>query len=137
MTTAKRNRSIRIALLTIFILMVAAWNGLRLGETIFFWKTLDKYGAHPLYIAISAGVWLITGLLLGWGVWVGKAWGWAAALGCTIGYTTWYWFDRLVLQKSHANWPFVLIANIVFLAIIFLILFSRSTRFFFKRSANE
>jgi len=137
MNSVKRSRSIGITLLVIFVFWLAVWNGLRLGETIFFWKTLEKYGSHPLYIAISGAVWLIIGLLVAVGLWLGKAWAWAATLGGTAGYTAWYWFDRLVLQKPRANWPFVLIVNIVFLLIIFTILFSRQTRSFFKRDAYE
>ena len=130
-------RLVRVIILAMLVLVVAIWNGLRLGETIFFWKTLEYYGAHPLYIAISGGVWLIIGLLLAWGLWLGKSWGWAGALGGTVGYSAWYWFDRLVLQQPHANWPFVLVANLVSLLVIFAILFSRRTRLFFKRDANE
>ena len=93
-------RPLRINFLVLLILAVAVWNGLRLGETIFFWKTLAKYGAHPLYIAISGAVWIIAGLLLAWGLWLGKAWGWAATLVGTVGYTAWYWFDRLVIART-------------------------------------
>ena len=137
MISAKRVRSTGITILAIFVFLLAAWNGLRLGETIFFWKTLKTYGAHPLYIAISGGVWFIAGLLLFWGLWFGKPWGWASALGGTVGYFAWYWFDRLVLEQPRVNWPFVLVADIVFLLFIFAILFSRRTRLFFKRDAYE
>ena len=130
-------RPFRVICLVLIVAFYTAWNGLRLGETIFFWKTLGQYGAHPLYIAISGTVWLIAGLLIVWGLWLGKAWGWAAALGGTVGYTTWYWYDRLVVQKPHANWPFVLIGNIIFLLLIFTILFSRKTRRFFKKDTYE
>ena len=130
-------RPLRIYFLILLVVGVIAWNGLRLGEAIFFWKTLEEYGAHPLYIAVSAGVWLIAGLMLVPSLWIGKAWGWAAVLGGSVGYIAWYWFDRLVLQKPHANWPFVLIAQIVFLLIIFIILFSRKTKFYFERDSNE
>ena len=130
-------RPLRILVLAIFVVLFSIWNGLRLGETIFFWQTLGTYGAHPLYIAISGGVWMITGLLLVRGLWLGKAWGWAAALVGTVGYTTWYWFDRLVLQKPHANWPFIMIIDFVFLLIIQLILLSSKTRRFFQRDTYE
>jgi hypothetical protein len=130
-------RPFHVIFLAIIVVIYAVDNGLRLGETIFFWNTLEEYGAHPLYIVISGGVWLIAGLFLVWGLWQGKTWGWAAALVGTFGYTAWYWFDRLVLQKPHANWPFVLIANIVFLLLIFMILFSQKTRLFFQRDAYE
>jgi hypothetical protein len=137
MPSPKTKRPIRVKFLSLFLLAVAVWNGLRLGETIFYWKTLGQFGAHPLYIAISGAVWLVSGLLLVWGLWLGKAWGWVSALGGTVGYTAWYWYDQLVVQKPHANWPFVLIGNIVFLLLIFTILFSRKTRRFFKRDTYE
>jgi hypothetical protein len=132
-----RKRTVGVTCLAIIIVFAIVWNGLRLGETIFFWKTLEKYGAHPLYIAISSGLWLLLGLVLFVGLWLGKAWGWAAALVGTIGYSAWYWFDRLVMQKPHANWPFVLIANLAFLLIILMILMSTKTRRFFKRDVYE
>jgi hypothetical protein len=137
MTSPKNKRPIRVYFLAVVVICLAAWNGLRLGEAIFFWKTLVIYGAHPLYIGISGAVWLVTGLLIVWGFWAGKAWAWAVMLGGTICYTAWYWIDRLLLQKPHANWPFVLIADIIFLLMIFAILFSHSTRSFFKREAYE
>jgi hypothetical protein len=128
---------VRVYLLAIIFLWLAAWNGLRLGETIYFWKTLETYGAHPLYIAISGAIWLMTGLLLAGGIWRGKTWGWVAMLVGIVGYTAWYWFDRLVIQEPPANWPFVLIVNIVILLVLFTILFLPKTRRFFKRDANE
>jgi hypothetical protein len=132
-----KKRPFRVICLAVIVAFYTAWNGLRFGETIFFWKTLGQYGAHPLYIAVSGAAWLCAGLLLVSGLWIGKVWGWVAMFGGTVGYTAWYWFDRLIMQKPHANWPFVLIANIVFLLIIFTILFSRKTRRFFKRDAYE
>jgi hypothetical protein len=129
-------RPFRVICLALIAVFGAAWNVMRLGETIFFWGTLDKYGGHPLYIAISAVIWIIAGLLIAWGLWLGKAWGWAAALGGIVGYTAWYWFDRLVVQEPLANWLFVLIVNIIFLLILLPILLSSKTRRFFKRDAN-
>jgi hypothetical protein len=137
MTDAKKTRPIGITVLSILVLWLAAWNGLRLGEATVFWKTLGEYGAAPLYISASGGVWLIAGLFLVWGLWKGKTWGWVSTFAGTIGYTAWYWFDRLVLQKPHANWPFVLVANIVLLLLILVILFSHPTRRYFQRDAYE
>jgi predicted PurR-regulated permease PerM len=136
MINANRNRPIRILLLALFVLILPAWNALRLGETIFFWKTLAHYNGNPLYIAISASFWIIAGLVIAWGLWLGEAWGWAATLAGIIGYTTWYWFDRLVVQEPPANWSFVLIVNIIFLLILLAILLSSKTRRFFKREPN-
>jgi hypothetical protein len=137
MSSSETRRPTRVILLALIVLAVATWNGLRLGDAIFFWKTLEAYNSHPLYISISGGIWLISGLFLFWGIWMRKAYGWMATLIGTITYSAWYWFDRLFLQESHANWPFVLILNIIFLLLILLILFSNKTRRFFLRNAYE
>ena len=126
-----------ITFLAVFVICAAAWNGLRLGEAIFFWKTFAGYGAYPLYILLSGGFWLIAGLLLLWGLWQGKTWGWLAAIGCAAGYTIWYWVDRLVLQQPHANWPFALVANIVLLLLFLIPLCLSNTRLFFQRDIYE
>lgn len=133
----RRSRPIGVTYLAIFLFILAIWNGLRLGETIFFWKTLKGYGANPIYISASSGVWFIIGLFLVWGLWLGKNWGRAAVIGGLAAYTAWYWFDRLALQAPHANWPFILFMNIVLILSIFGILFSKQTRQFFKRVGDE
>jgi hypothetical protein len=135
MTREKIIRPARIYILVIIIFWIAGWNGLRLGETIFFWSTLRAYGAFPLYIAISGGTWLVVSSFLAWSLLQGKAWGRLALLFTTLGYIAWYWFDRLVLQQPHANWPFVLVANFFFLVLIIFILFSQRTTNYFKREA--
>ncbi len=128
---------IRVYFLLLLVLVVAAWNGLRLGEALYFWKTLNEYGAHPLYISMSGGIWLIIGLVLAWSLWRGKTWGWLSTILATAGYSCWYWFDQLVLQEPHTNWPFVLTTNIILVLIILFILFSRKTRRFFMRHTHE
>ncbi len=130
-------RPVRVVCLAILVVFAVVWNGLRLGETFFFWKTLEKYGVHPLYIAVSGGFWIFIGLVLCWGFWQGKPWGWSAVLGGIIAYEIWFWFDRLVMQKPHANLPFLMITNLVFLLIIFTILLSNRTRLFFKKDVYE
>jgi predicted permease len=128
---------VRVRILSLLALAVAAINGLRLGEAIFLWKTLKEYGASPLYISVSGGIWLILGLILVWGFWLGISWAGMATVYGTAGYTAWYWFDRSILQGPHANWPFVLLINIIILVMIFGILFSLRMTRFFKRDVHE
>jgi hypothetical protein len=130
-------RPVRVNILALLVLAVAASNGLRLDKAVFFWKTLEQYGAYPLYICMSGGFWFITGLFLVWGLWQGKAWGQIAAISGTAGYTFWYWLDRLILQEPHSNWLFALISNIIILVMILFILFSDRTRRFFKKDVYE
>ena len=136
-SSPETKRPVRVTILALTVLVVAAINGLRLGEALFFWKTLVEYGAHPLYIAISGGFWFVAGLFLTWGVWRGKPWAWITAFGGAAGYTSWYWFDRLILQQPHANWPFALIFTLVSVSLILVILFSHNTKRFFQRDSHE
>jgi hypothetical protein len=137
MTDSRVYRPLRISILAICILWFTALNGLRMGEAIYFWRTLTEYRVSPLYISLSGGLWLIAGLKLVWGLLQGKAWARTAVTCGTILYTFWYWFDRLVLEEPHANWPFVLTANIILLLILFSILFSQKSSLFYKRDAHE
>jgi hypothetical protein len=127
------NRPFRVILLVLLIVCAAGSNGFRLGEAIFFWKTLVEYGAHPLYISLSGGFWLNFGLFTGWGLLFGKKWSRMVAMLGTAGYLSWYWLDRLVLQGQHSNWLFTLFADIFFVIVIIFILFSQKTRLFIQR----
>ena len=137
MTGSNVFRPIRISILGIVILWFTGVNGLRLGEAIYFWRTLGEYQVSSLYISVSGGLWFILGLTLVWAIWQGKAWARMAVTCGTILYTSWYWFDRLVLEEPRANWPFVLISNVILLLIIFSILFSKKSSLFYKRDIHE
>jgi Na+/melibiose symporter-like transporter len=131
-----RNRPIRVTLLALLVLFFALLNLLRLGESIYFWKTLLEYGTQPLYLALSGGFWVIVCFLLVWGLWVGKRWIWLATVIGTVVYSVWYWLDRLLLQQPHTNNAFVLGATVVILLLIFLVLFSSRTRRYFLKESH-
>jgi len=134
MAASKTRRPARVTVLILIVLWLAAWNGIRLGNAIYFWKTLEEYGTHPVYIAISGGFWLLAAVFLARGLWQGKVWARAGTFGGAAGYGSWYWFDRLALQTPHANWLFALVTTVVFLLIVLFILFSpRARQFFSKR----
>jgi hypothetical protein len=138
---SRLRRPQRVNLLICTAFLLAAWNGLRLGEAIVFWQILREYGARPdpIYIAVSSGVWLIAGLILAGGLWLGKSWAWYAALGCAAGYPVWVWFERLALLQPHANWPFELGITLTCLSIVLILLFTRKTISFFQiqRKSDE
>ena len=126
-------RPIRISLLAIATCLFSLWYGIRLVESIRFWKILSEYHMKtgPAYLAASGGFWLVGGLVLVVGLWSGKVWSWFGALSATIGYILWYWFDRLVLQTPHSNWPFALVWSMVGLvAVLGILLSPKSIRFF-------
>jgi hypothetical protein len=122
-------------MLALFVLGLALWNGLRLIQAIGFWSIIIEYRGEPgpLYVAIFGGFWFLAGLSITWGLWQRKTWAWFGALGGAVGYGFWYWFDRLVFQKPHSNWPFAL-ASTVFFVLCFSIMLRRGViQFFFQK----
>ena len=132
-------RPTRVTLLAWLAFAIALWNGIRLVQAIIFRSVLKEYQAAPgpLYAAVSGGFWLLTGLAIAWGLWRGKSWAWFATLGGAAGYGSWYWFDRLILQKPHSNGPFALVTTVVILFVILLILFSPRARKYFSNGKKK
>jgi len=126
-------RPFSVTILLWLVLSLTAWSGLRLYSAIQWWQTLLELASPPgpLYIAISAGVWLAIALGLLWGMWQAKAWIRTALLGTGAGFTVWYWCDRLLLQSAHENWPFALGLTILFLIIIVICVAHPRTKAFF------
>lgn len=122
---------------------------MRLVLSIFQWEFLTSLlGMAVLYLAISGLVWVVIGLILGWGLWFGKPWSpgitWAAAWT----YAMYSWFDRLFLTGRIASdsatarqfipslsvqqdWPFAAGVTCMMLIFITWVLRSSSTQAYF------
>jgi hypothetical protein len=133
MTNAKSSRPLGVIVVGMIIIWFSLWNGLRMGMAIFFLNTLEKYHANPFYLFASGVLWMIMGLFLIWTLWQRKTWSRLATIEVAVGYTTWYWLDRLILREPHSNWPFSLTTNFILLSLIFFSLFTRKTRQYFTR----
>jgi len=129
-----------VTILVWLVLSLTVWSGLRLYSAIRWWNTLIEFAAQPgpWYIAISAGVWLIVGLVLLLGMWQANAWIRYALLGAGAIFTVWFWSDRFLFQTSNTNWLFALITNILLMIILSVCVFVSGTRaFLLKREAHD
>ena len=126
-------RPFSVTILLWLVLSLTVWSILRLVSAIQWWQILSELASPPgpLYIAISASVWLLVGLVLLWGIWQAKAWIQTALLGAGAGFTVWYWCDRLFLQMSHQNWPFALGLTVLMLIIVMICVAHPHTKAFF------
>jgi len=111
----------RVTLLTWLVLIMSAWNGLRLWTALAWWKALAEFSASPppIVTAISGGVWMVFGIILVWGIWQKKPWTANLLVGAAAGYSVWYWIERLVWQNPHPNWLFAVIVNLA--GIVFIL----------------
>ncbi len=137
-------RPLCVTILLWLVLSLTAWGGLRLWSALHWWDDLQRFGAPPgaLYIAASGGVGMLTGMGLLWGTWRRKAWARIGLFGAAVGFTVWYWCDRLFFQYPRANAPFALGVTTILLLVAAGCAWLPQTKMFFskpssKREANE
>jgi len=112
--------SLRVTLLLWLVLTLSAWNGLRLWTSLAWHNVLDEFSAQPssTVIAVSGAIWMVTGIILIWGIWQKKAWAANLLIGASAGYSIWYWSERFIWQTPHPNWLFAVIVNLALLVFI-------------------
>ncbi|CAG1004994.1 hypothetical protein ANAEL_03287 [Anaerolineales bacterium] len=123
----------RVTLLTWLVLIMSAWNGLRLWTALAWQDVLAEFRASPspIVTAISGGVWMVVGIVLVWSIWQKKPWTVNLLVGVAAGYSAWYWIERLVWQNPHPNWLFAVIVNLA--GIVFILFNAR----LLSREAHE
>jgi hypothetical protein len=117
----------RATLLLLLVLTFVAWNALRLWTALAWRDVLNEFSAQPtpMTAAVSGAIWMISGIILAWGVSQKKRWATKALFGVAAGYTVWYWSERFVWQNPHPNWQFAVVVN---LALVVFILFATKPR---------
>jgi len=105
---------LRVTLLQWLVLILSAWNGLRVWTALAWMNVLDEFSASPppIVAAISGGVWVLVGIVLLWVIGQKKPWAWILLTGAASAYSVWYWVERLAWQSPHPNWLFAVIVNL-------------------------
>ena len=128
---------LRITLLLWLVLIITAWNIVRLATSIAWHDTLETYAPWPgpFYIGLTGAIWALTGTVLFWGFARGTGWSRIAFLVTSFVYVVWFWMDRLFIQPQlRANWPFDLLITIILLGFTTaVILDQRNHIYFLKR----
>lgn len=123
------------------MLIHASVYAIRAWQTLAWWDFLTELpNVSPLYLAVSGFAWALIGLPLSWGLWRGSARAVKAARLIAPAYAVFYWFERLFITRTganFANWPFAAGMTVLLLAFVFWAL-SRAPgrRFFAERSTT-
>jgi len=132
--------SFQVTLVLWLVLILTAWNTVRLATGIFWHDTLKMYTPHPgpAYIAVTGALWALIGLFLLWSWWNRKPYMRTALLVASGLYTAWNWADRLFVQTEvRANWPFDLLITIILLIYINAVVFNPKNLNYFQRESYE
>lgn len=122
------------------VLILTAWNVIRLGAAIADWNLLAEFAPHPgpLYILVSASFWTLGGIALWTTLRRRNPRAQMFATVWVTGYAAWWWADRLLLQTPNPNWPFALGLTILLLALAAFDIFNRKTTIYFsQRETHE
>lgn len=128
-------RPFAVTSLLFAVLCLTAWSAIRLYASIVNWNLLTEFASRPgpIYIAATATFWTLSGVAL----WMAlrrrnpRARTYLAIY--VLGYTLWWWADRLLLQNANPNQPFATILTIVLLGLIALDLFNKKTISYFRQ----
>lgn len=110
----------RVTLTLWLVLLLTAWNALRLWTALAWQNVLNEFSSQPTstITAVSGAFWIVAGIILLWSIWQKKAWAAKLLLGTAAGYSVWYWSEILIWQNLHPNWLFNLIVNLVLMIFI-------------------
>ncbi|RJP53836.1 MAG: hypothetical protein C4586_00840 [Anaerolineaceae bacterium] len=103
------------------VLITITWNILRVWTSIAWNNVLIKFSASlpPAISAFIGGIWVVTGLVICWGIWQGRVWAGKMLFGAAAGYTVWYWSERFFFHNQRSNTIFAVIVNLGLLIPIF------------------
>ena len=115
--------------LLLVVLSLTVWQALRIQTALAWYDLLQEFAPRPgpIYTAVTGAFWFAVGAWLLWRIWRRQSRTANLLLVAAVGYTIWYWADRLILQAPRANWPFTLVLNIVLLAYVLALAIPRIT----------
>ncbi|RJP54508.1 MAG: hypothetical protein C4583_02565 [Anaerolineaceae bacterium] len=133
-------RPFAVTTLLFLVLCLTVWNAIRLYAAIADWDALTEFAPRPgpLYISITASFWTLSGVVLWMALRRRNPRSRSYFAIYVLGYTLWWWADRLLLQITSPNWPFAAGLTVFLLGVITLDLFNKkATSYFRQRETHE
>jgi hypothetical protein len=134
-------RPLRITLLLWLVLIVTAWNLVRLFAAIDWKNTLEKYYYSPqgvLYVGLTGAFWALVGIFVLWCYRRGGQYTRLIFLVTAGLYAAWYWIDRLFIQSTpQSNWLFALAVTVLLLGFTGFVVLDPRNLPYFRRETHE
>jgi glucose dehydrogenase len=115
------------------------WGVVRWLAALRWWDVLVEFEARlaPLYLSVTGAAWTLIGIVLLWGLFIGKSW---TRLAIPLAVFLWlleYWIERAFFEIPRANLLFALVASLLLVAVTLASALSRKTRTFLIRSEEH
>ena len=126
----------RITLLLWLVLIITAWNFIRLVTSITWHGTLETYAPRPgpFYIGVTGATWTLAGLCILWGFIRGARWTRMVLLIASFAYSVWDWADKLFVQAQlRANWQFDLLTTILLFSFMSVVVLDPHNQIYFMK----
>ncbi len=136
----QRKLPLRVTLWIVLVVILTAWQAVRLATGIAWSVRLNQFATFPgpIYISVIGAIWTATGVFLLWSRWKRQPWTRLAVLIAAALYAVWDWIDRLFIQSQiRANWPFALLTTIVLLVFTAWVILDPRNKSHFEREAYE
>ena len=133
-----KKRPISATLLTCVVLIMASLNWFRWVAVLRGWTFLQSLSPAPpvFYLLISGLIWSVLGVVLVWGLFLGRPWAprlmQISAPLCALVY----WLDRLLIADRSAiasRWPFALGLTFFLLCVTFWVLSRPKVQSFYQQ----
>ncbi len=114
-------RPFSVTLAGMLVLILALWNALRAWTSLAWRSILNEYSVQmpPFFSAGMGSFWFIIGLTIAASIWKKNPWSIKLLSLAAIGYTIWYWSERMIWQNPRPNVPFAIIINLACLVTIY------------------
>jgi len=134
--SGKRPFSVTVLIFGVLINAVFYIN--RFYQTFKQWGFLTKLplAISPVYFILTGLLFGVAGLLVTWGLWVGRSWAPKATKVYVLAVAIYYWVDRLLIvnsEISRESWLLSVIGTIFILGLPFLVLMRLRSRSYFER----
>ncbi len=127
---------LRITILLWLVLIITAWNSIRMVTSIAWRNTLETYAPKPgpFYIGVTGAFWALIGLFLLWSFIRGYRWTRIILLTAGCCYSIYIWVDKLFIQTQlRANWPFNLLTTFLLLGYMVVIVLDPHNQIYFMK----
>jgi hypothetical protein len=124
-----------VTYLTWMVLFLAGMNLVRFFEAARQWDFLTQVQAiSPAYQVVTGLIWGVLGLVLAFGLWLGRPWAPGLARLAVLAYSAYFLLDRILLAAplgGYDAWPFALGLSAILSVLVFYILGRARARAFF------